>query len=153
MAERTNPALTIRRILKASPYNNPFIIAGWTAVSRLETGNWVKSPKLFGEYHNGFGMGVPSKRPTTRNGKMYDPISRMEYSTYSNFSDSVRDIVLWMQYTNFPKDVTSPFDFATQLKKRNYATDPQYLEKLLKLQGVDMPGGGKFRGVGYTGSW
>lgn len=130
---KASPQQTINRILQKSQYSDPLIIRGWIAVSRLETGNWTRSPVLFGQYNNGFGMGVPKKRPSTRNGQHFDKNSNMFYSTYTNFADSVRDIILWMDYSKFPGNVISPEDFALQLKSRGYATDPDYQSKIIKL--------------------
>lgn len=131
MNKNLNPPETIRAVLKSNKYSD-LMVRGWIAVSRLETGNWQKSPKLFGEYNNGFGMGVPKVRKSLANGSYFDRVSNMRYSTYSTFANSVRDVVLWMQYSKFPEPCDAS-DFAQQLVSRGYATDPNYSAKIQKL--------------------
>ena len=77
-------------------------------------------------------MGVPIYRKSYRVGE-YTAKNGEVFSVYSSKEDSVRDYIEWLKYTRFPTKVDSIEDFAEEIQNRNYATDPDYEKKLIKI--------------------
>ena len=125
---RKNPTKTISRIIKRSTYKEylPDILAQ----SQHETG-FFKS-RLALEEKNLFGMGVPSKRKSLRIGQYLAPNGE-RFSVYKSWDDSVKDYLLYLEEFNFPTNLNSCRAFVTQLQKQGYATDPNYIEKVVKI--------------------
>ena len=123
-----NPRRTITRIISKSKYKDylPYILAQ----SKLETGNFTSRLAL--DEKNLFGMGVPSKRKSLRIGEYLAPNGE-RFSVYKNWSDSVNDYLLYLEEFNFPTNLNTCRQFATALKKQGYATDPDYIEKIVKI--------------------
>lgn len=108
--------LKSRAILLLSKYRAlyPYIVAQ----GKLESGNF--SSRVFKTNNNYFGMKLPTKRPTTAIGAGLMSPEGNNYANYSSESDSVQDLLLWMDYTKFPLAVEDSNQYVTELKKRNY---------------------------------
>lgn len=77
-------------------------------------------------------MGVPSKRKSLRIGQYLAPNGE-RFSVYKSWDDSVKDYLLYLEEFNFPTNLNSCRAFVTQLQKQGYATDPDYIEKVVKI--------------------
>ena len=126
--KKSNPRQTIARVLGKSKYK---AYTCWiTQQSVLETGNF--SSKIFNDFNNGFGMGVPRIRKSLRIGD-YSASNGERFSTYKNFEDSVADYLLYADYFNMPTNFNRPEQFVDFLVSKGYATDPDYGSKVLSL--------------------
>jgi len=126
--KKSNPRQTIARVLGKSKYK---AYTCWiTQQSVLETGNFTS--KIFNDFNNGFGMGVPRIRKSLRIGD-YLASNGERFSTYKNFEDSVADYLLYANYFNMPTNFNRPEQFVDFLVSKGYATDPDYGSKVLSL--------------------
>lgn len=126
--KRSSPRQTIKKVLSKSKYK---AYTCWiTQQSVLETGNF--SSKIFKEFNNGFGMGVPRIRKSLRIGN-YLASNGENFSTYKNFEDSVSDYLLYAEYFKMPTNFNRPEQFVDFLVSKGYATDPAYRSKVLSL--------------------
>ena len=107
--------LLIQKILRESGYS-PEMARLVAAVSRHETGNYTSH--VFKTLNNMFGMRFPRIRQTTA---LYESDSK--YSVYADPSDSVRDMVLYLDARRFPADIDTAFDLVTEMKERGYFED------------------------------
>ena len=125
---KRNPRRTITRIITKSKYKDylPYILAQ----SKLETGNFTSRLAL--EEKNLFGMGVPSKRKSLRIGEYLAPNGE-RFSVYKNWSDSVNDYLLYLKEFNVPTNLNTCRQYITYLKNNGYATDPAYIDKVVKI--------------------
>ena len=89
----------------------------------LETGGFTS--KIFLENHNLFGMKLPYKRKTTALGK------KRGHAYYSNWVDSVRDMILYQKY--YQNAIKRSYNYYSFLENR-YAEDPKYINKLKSLK-------------------
>lgn len=101
----------IKRILRQAGYDDT-IANGFAAVSKFETGNF--SSAVFKENNNLFGMRLPRKRSTTATS------SNLGHAVYNNRLDSIYDLVLWLDYTNFPKAAKNFYGVVREMNNRNY---------------------------------
>lgn len=85
------------------------------AMARHETGNYQSD--LFKRANNMFGMRVPKVRTFERVG------TSNNYSVYCCTDQSIRDLILWMEFTKFPPLVRDSLDFVSELKRRAYFED------------------------------
>lgn len=126
--KKSNPRQTIAKVLAKSKYK---AYTCWiTQQSVLETGNFTS--KIFNDFNNGFGMGVPRIRKSLRIGD-YLASNGERFSTYKNFKDSVADYLLYAEYFNMPTNFNRPEQFTQFLESKGYATDPDYASKVLSL--------------------
>ena len=126
--KKLSPRQTIARVLAKSKYK---AYTCWiTQQSAHETGYWKS--KIFNDFNNGFGMGVPRIRESLRIGN-YLASNGENFSTYKNFEDSVKDYLLYAEYFNMPTNFNNPQQFVDFLESKGYAEDPNYSKKLLKL--------------------
>jgi len=126
--KKSSPRQTIAKILAKTKYK---AYTCWiTQQSVLETGNFTS--KIFNEFNNGFGMGVPRIRKSLRIGD-YLASNGERFSTYKNFEDSVKDYLLYADYFNMPTNFNRPEQFVDFLVSKGYATDPDYGSKVLGL--------------------
>ena len=126
--KKSTPRQTIARVLAKSKYK---AYTCWiTQQSILETGNF--SSKIFNDFNNGFGMGVPRIRKSLRIGNFLASNGE-NFSTYKNFEDSVADYLLYAEYFNMPTNFNRPEQFTQFLVSKGYATDPDYGSKVLSL--------------------
>jgi len=65
-----------------------------------------------------FGMKKPERRPFVGS-KNYTG----SYMQYNTVSQSIQDLLLWMDYTGFPTFVPNVTAYVSELKKRSYFTD------------------------------
>lgn len=78
-------------------------------------------------------MQHPTKRPAVGyESKVYEGGMNTPVQAYRNDTQSIQDLLLWMDYTNFPKRVGDAADYVKELKKRGYFTTPEsdYLKGL-----------------------
>lgn len=96
------------------------MIPFFVAMSKHETDNYTSN--VYKSLHSMFGMKVPSKRP-------FDGMVGPEapdggnYARYTNDRQSVRDLINWLDYVNFPSSITDLYSFVVQLKAKSYFTD------------------------------
>jgi len=104
----------------------PYIIAQ----AKLESGNFTS--RVFKTDNNYFGMKLPVKRPTVAAGPGLMSPEGNNYARYNSESDSVTDLLLWMEYTKFPVAVDSPEQYTMELKSRNYfgSSESAYLKNI-----------------------
>jgi hypothetical protein len=110
---RPRGAKAIKRAFQATEYEKitPLLIAQ----SRHETANFTSN--VYKNAHNLFGMCIPTRRNSTRKG---------EYNSYSKYKsdlDSAKDMLIYLRYTAFPTENMDAYDFALNLKDRNYYED------------------------------
>jgi flagellum-specific peptidoglycan hydrolase FlgJ len=93
------------------------------AQSKHETANFTSD--VFKRANNAFGM----KNPHIRNSVGF-VVEGDSYRHYSSFAESVKDLLLWMEFTNFPQRVDGVFDYVSALNQRGYFEDSleNYLE-------------------------
>ena len=92
------------------------------AQAKLESG-YFKST-IFRENNNLFGMRVASRRPTTNKGE------NRGHAVFDNWKESVLDYAFYQ--AKFLGDIKSEGEYIQYLKA-NYAEDPGYVEKVIKL--------------------
>jgi len=119
----------------------------WLLVSKMETAGW--SSKLFVNGFNLWGMKKARKRPNTQQattwgvpgrdtgisvtGVLSEITGQSEWAKYANLNDAVTDIILWMDYTKFPKEKLSIRDHVEEMKKRSYFVGEDVQEYLGKV--------------------
>lgn len=141
-----------------SPYAS--LKDNWLAVSKMETAAWESN--LFVNNLNLWGMKVPKKRPTTVVSSGWGTTGRdnlgafpnateiisrgieafqnqtgqQTWAKYANINDAARDIILWMEYTKFPKGPLSLRDHISAMKDRAYFQEPlsDYLNLVIAWQ-------------------
>ena len=91
----------------------PFI----EAMAKHESGNYTNG--LSREYNNIFSMKVPSQRPFERSGETR-PFPEGIFSAYNSKEQALRDLMLWMNYTRMPDNLTTVDSFVQALRKRRY---------------------------------
>lgn len=119
LVKRRNPEKWIRKVLSEGGVRSREIDF-WVAVSKNETDSFQSL--LCTKYFNLFGMTVPEKRDSLRNGQVYMEGDDQDFSTYADFKKSVEDLLLWIAYTDFPNDYDDPDDFVDKLKSLGYFT-------------------------------
>jgi len=77
-------------------------------------------------------MGVPSKRKSLRIDTYLAPNGE-NFSVFKNWSDSVKDYLMYLEEFNFPTNLNTCRAFATKLKDQGYATDPDYINKIVRV--------------------
>jgi len=136
---------TFKKVFKDSDYKAS--MQNWLDVSRMETAGW-NSP-LFINGLNLWGMKKARKRPNTQESTLYGTPGRdknlsvtgvvsevtgqSQWAKYGSLEDSVRDIILWMDYTKFPNGVLSLRDHVEEMKKRSYFVGEDVSEYLGKI--------------------
>jgi hypothetical protein len=98
----SNPAIAITNLLTAKGYSSN-VAKWWTAVSNFETAKWTS--KLFRMANNLFGMKQPKSRMTLSTGPSI--VEGEQWATFSSVEDSVKDLILYMENFNYPKDFES----------------------------------------------
>jgi len=83
-------------------------------VSKMETAKW--SSRLFRTNLNLWGMKTPQTRDTTALNKG----SSDTWAKYDTVRNAARDIVLYLDEFNYPKQVNSLEDFVTIMKSKGY---------------------------------
>jgi len=120
----------------------------WFLVSKMETAGW--SSPLFINGLNLWGMKKARKRPNTQEKTLFgvpgrdngisvtgivsEMTGQSEWAKYANLNDAVKDIILWMEYTKFPKEKLSLRSHVEEMKKRSYFVGEdvnEYLGKIL----------------------
>lgn len=109
----------IRTILKNNGFS-PESINLWVAQSKTETDNFQSL--LCNKYYNLFGMTVPERRKSLRNGEVFMQGDKLYFSTFANYVKSVKDLLLYVEYTNFPKNIRDIDAFVDKLKSKGYFT-------------------------------
>jgi len=91
----------------------------WISVSAHETAGFT-SP-VYNENNNLFGMKQPEERKTTSLGQ------KGNYASYENDEDSIKDIMLWIEARQFPKEHGTIRQLTSDMKNKGYFEAP-YLE-------------------------
>lgn len=106
------------------------------AQARHESGNYTNT--LTKRYNNIFSMRKPYVRPQISVGDS-GTISTIDndstkWQVYSNYTQAIEDLMLWMDYTRFPKTVGSVDDYSREMRARGFYTAPlsQYTEGMRK---------------------
>lgn len=125
---QAEPSTSLR--LLTSKYRN---YAKWlNAMAKYETGNY--SNTLSTDYNNIFSMGYPTKRPSVNQGSTplagSGPGEPDLFSVYKSRDQAIQDMILWLEYHNFPTGLTRIEDFIAGLKSHTYFTQDEstYLE-------------------------
>jgi hypothetical protein len=128
-AKKKNPETWIRKTLGLAGVGVKEIDL-WVAVSKTETDNYQSD--LCRKYYNCFGMGVATKRDTTRSSTVFMSGDNMYFSVYSNFEKSAQDLLLWIAYNGFNINMSDPDQFVTAMKTKGYftASTDAYLKRL-----------------------
>lgn len=92
------------------------------AQAEIETGHFTSN--LFKENNNLFGMKVATKRPTTNKGE------ERGHAYYDNWRESVLDYGFFS--AQYLSDIKTEKQYLDYLKE-NYAEDPNYVNKIIKL--------------------
>ena len=77
-------------------------------------------------------MGVPRKRKSVRIGEFLAPNGE-NFSVYKNWTDSVKDYVIYLDYFKMPLNLNSCKAYVTKLQSQGYAEDPNYIKKVVKI--------------------
>lgn len=114
---KAKPEFSLR--LVSSPYRRyrKYI----AAMARHESGDFTNT--LSTKYNNIFSMGYPTRRPASNQGKTPKMIEGIFHSVYKNYDEAVKDLMLWFDFVNFPKDLSSVDTFAQALRDKGYYTD------------------------------
>lgn len=70
-----------------------------------------------------FGMQSPKVRPTMDTGKGKLIIEKAKMADFKTISDSVKDLIMWFEYNNFPDNLRSLNEYVAELKNDGYFTD------------------------------
>src|SRR6478609_10827242 len=90
----------------------PYIIAQ----AKHETGGFTSS--LYQKENNMFGMNFPTVRPTVATkGGTYEGMTKAHYTSDA---ESLKDLLLWMDYVKFPVSVKDSDEYASRLKDKSY---------------------------------
>lgn len=118
-ARTSDASPEIFTILTNAGYS-PEMAVWWSAISKLETGNFTS--ELFRKANNLFGMGVPVVRRSLRSGeyRASDAGNIRNFSKYNTTADSVKDLVLYMQSFSYPNTFASVMDLVYFMKSKNY---------------------------------
>lgn len=90
----------------------------WIAVSNFETGKWTSD--LYREENNLFGMKHPMKRLTLSRG----PTGPGGFASFINQEHSIKDLILYMEEFNYPKDFNSLPEMIAFMKDKGYFEEP-----------------------------
>jgi uncharacterized FlgJ-related protein len=93
------------------------------AMARLESGDYTNT--LSRDLNNIYSMRFPRVRPATNIGSTVligVDGGNFEWSKYKSYQQATSDLLLWMDYNKFPKQVSSVDQFAQELKNRSYFT-------------------------------
>lgn len=112
----SSPQSTIESTLVAAGYSSR-MARFWVCVSAFETSDWASL--VYEQSHNLWGMGVPdSRRTSTRNGILVT--DEMIYSAYASDSKAAADIIYYLAYFHYPKDINSLTDLVALMKTNGY---------------------------------
>lgn len=113
--QRSSKPLTSLR-LRLSPWGK---YAKWIdAMSKLESGNYTNT--LARKYNNIFSMGRPYTRPRVNNGYTEETFEGQQMSIYSSYDQAIQDLILWLDYFNFPTSLSTVEEFVSELKRDGY---------------------------------
>jgi len=116
--KRATPKWSLRLFL--SPYRGYRNVL--EAQFRHETGDGTSS--LYKDYHNLFGMGMPSARPASNNGPTKDKVEGQYMSSYRNNDQSIKDMIMYLTSHKYdPSFKHNALTYATALKARAYYGD------------------------------
>lgn len=106
---------------------SPYILAQ----AKLETANFTSN--LYKKTNNAFGMQHPVKRPAVGyESDSFEGGMERHLQAYRNDTQSIQDLLLWMDYTKFPKRVSGAEQYVRELAIRKYFTakESDYLKGL-----------------------
>lgn len=107
---RTRIGLTIGSLFMGS-YTSllPYIMAQ----AKFESDNFKS--RVWKQNLNPFGMKYPKQRKTLAIRPDWN-----NYAVYRCSISAIRDLRLWFEYFDFPNKVSSPYEYAKELKNRGY---------------------------------
>lgn len=126
--QKSNPAAW-KKVIRRSRHSDleKYLIAQ----SKLESANYTS--RLFREVNNTFGMNCVRKRQTNQTGCTAAEFDGgMSKGIYHTVTDSFIDMLIWLDYTNFPESVSSAQDYVNELGKRKFfgTSKANYLKAL-----------------------
>lgn len=86
---------------------------GWATVSRVETADY--SSNLYKTYNNMFGMKQPQVRKTLSTGA-----TPSGFASFNSRESSIDDLILYLQYFNYPKDFVTLSSQIKYMKSKGY---------------------------------
>jgi uncharacterized FlgJ-related protein len=101
----------------------PFTTKLLVAQAKLESGNYTN--KLFLKHNNLYGMMHPKRRKTTSFGSRARAEGRAGYAQYKTIEDSVKDMLLYMQYKEHPLRYKSAYSYVHTIKSKGFFTAPE----------------------------
>ncbi|MEQ9219284.1 MAG: hypothetical protein RLO17_14640 [Cyclobacteriaceae bacterium] len=91
-------------------------------MARVESGDYTNT--LTKEANNIFSMGYPTVRPSANIGSYVldnaGPDEPKKFSKYKSYDQAIKDLLLWFDYNNFPKDIATLESFVHGLKDHGY---------------------------------
>jgi hypothetical protein len=88
-----------------------------TAQAMHETGMFKDNKYTVG--CNAFGMKYPEKRETFATGQAPNG-----YAIFDSVDDSVKDLIMWLEYNGLPVEYITTDEFAQQIRDKGYYTAP-----------------------------
>lgn len=108
----------------------------WLAISKMETAGWTSG--LFRNGNNPWGMGYALIRPKDQDGIIMagknDGSQSFNGAKYKDFRQAAHDIILWMDYNKFPKEVLTLAEHVHVMDEHGYfGLEPEfsYLNKVI----------------------
>lgn len=89
------------------------------AMAKHETGNFKS--RIFRELNNAFGMKNAVRRP-----QLGRQAAGEEFRRYKDIDESVRDLIVYLDFVRFPKNLDTIDMFVRNLKKRKYFEDSYF---------------------------
>lgn len=104
-------------------YNKSLIFGKYRKLRKYILAQWMhetgrQTSRVWKENNNGFGMKHPVKRKTLSKGADFN-----NYAIYSNGSNSVNDLLLWLDYNNSPLEFDNVEAYSAFLKRKGYYED------------------------------
>lgn len=106
---------SMTEIFTASDYSNA-CKSNWIAIAKMETAAFTS--KLYVSYNNPWGMRDASGRINHQSGTIVT--GNGVFGTYSGLRDAARDIIDWMNATDFPQGNLSLADHVHEMTTRGY---------------------------------
>jgi len=110
--------------------------ANWKAIAKMETAGFTSS--LYRNANNPWGMQVAKVRPNSQAGKYVGSAgggaTSFNFARYDSLGFAVADIILWMEYTGFPKGDLSLEKHVAEMDARGYFGDESYDSYLSKVR-------------------
>jgi len=126
LTQSRNPKIIKNKIVNAFTKAGYSITMGqyWAVIAMLES-DFLQS-NFYKKGNNLFGMNFPNVRPTTATGKQGlhegNPMAK-----YSSADSSIKDIILYLDYFNYPKNFNSLMKMVGYMKQKGYFSGPAHM--------------------------